>query len=103
MLSMKKATRVEKKPASHLVMSLDKLFNETPPLLCYRQVVEPNSPPVMVTQHNKQLQTKLDSLSPHKRRNFSLLFILFWFLFCSCDDIVDINKNKLLNQTKVLA
>ena len=45
---------VKSKPASLLVVSLGKALNEMPPSFCGRQVVGPNSPPVVVARSNQR-------------------------------------------------
>ena len=45
---------MENKPASLLVVSLGKTFNEMPPSLCGRQMVGPSSLPVVVAQSDER-------------------------------------------------
>ena len=45
---------MENKPASFLVVSLDKALNGMPPSFCGRQVVGPNSLPVVVAQSDER-------------------------------------------------
>ena len=49
---------VENKPASLIVVSLDKTLNGMPPSLGGRQLVGPSSPPVAVAQSTEDLQTE---------------------------------------------
>ena len=49
---------VKNKPASLLVVSLDRALNGMPPSLCDRQVVGPSSLPVVVAQFDERLTNR---------------------------------------------
>ena len=51
---------VENKPASLLVVSLDKALNGMPPSLCGRQMVGPSSLPSWWPSLTKDMQTELE-------------------------------------------
>ena len=53
-----KRDRVENKPASLFVVSLDKALNGMPLPLCGRQVVGLSSLPVVVAQSDERLETE---------------------------------------------
>ena len=54
----------ENKPASLLVVSLDKTLNSMPPFSCGKQVVGPSNLPVAVAKSNRRLATE-----PERTRN----------------------------------